>query len=973
MAVRLTPLIAALIAPVSFVAFAGGAAAQEKITYDDHVQQLLVQHCGKCHGEEKQKAGLDVSSYSSLMRGSSGGPVVASGDPDRSVIYLAVTHRREPTMPLGGGKIPDAAIEMLRKWIEGGLLESSGSAAKPKKKANPALAAVVASIEKPAEPPPLPEDLLLEPAVVTPRPGAIVSLASNPWAPLVALGGRRQVVLYDTRSLELLGILPFPEGLPHALSFTRDGRLLVAGGGKAGASGRVVAWNVQTGQRLFELGEESDAPLAAELSSDRRFVALGGSDKVVKVLASETGELVHKLKKHTEWITALAFSPDGVLLATGDRNGGLVVWESQSGREYQTLAGPRAAITAVAWRDDANVLVSASEDGTVRLHEMAEGRELKNFAAHPTGVLGVTVAHDGRIATCGRDKTVKLWSADGQPLRTFEPMDDVVLAVAFDADGGRVIAGDWTGAVRVWSAADGARVGTLALDPPRVDDRLAAAQSASDSAQRGLETANAVRTSAEEAARPPIAELAAARAAADPVALTVRVAEGQLAAARSEAEAVAAALTEAAKELDARRAEADAHAIVVTQLEQATAQADGELHHAEQVEADRRSLAAKMAETAAAMRAASDGAPDDAELKQAAASADEAAAKTRQSQEMASQALAAAATRRDDATRKRDEARAKVSAVAGAVTAAETKKSEQSARIGGAGAKQADAEASLQAAKSELAPLEQEVARRAEAAKPLEATLAAAQQSAEQAAAAAKAAQRDLARWRAARVNLDLHDTNVELAAAEVLVAAKQAAVEAARAPFSAIELDLHALQSELAASPERIAGLEQERTSARASADAAASSVEPGRARLNDLIVALRGHEAFHGLLAARSAKRPADSELARLVKESAQKLAQTGEVVAAARADVAKQEEAASAAERQAAEAAQRVAAARARAEKLPELVAARHAELEAARSPLVVAEGELAAAAARRDSLAARAGELAARYAAEKTATR
>ena len=234
----LAPIAAALLllrAPGSV------ASAQEKVTYDDQVQRILVQNCGKCHGDEKQKAGLKMSTYSGVMQGSSGGPVVASGDPDESVLYLAITHRREPNMPPGGTKIADAAIETIRKWIEGGLLENGGSAAKPKKKKNSALAAVTVSTERPAEPPPLPQDLLLEPVVASARPGALVSLATNPWAPLVALGGQKQVLLYDTRTLDLLGILPFPEGLPTTLSFTRDGRLLVAGGGKAAATGKLVA------------------------------------------------------------------------------------------------------------------------------------------------------------------------------------------------------------------------------------------------------------------------------------------------------------------------------------------------------------------------------------------------------------------------------------------------------------------------------------------------------------------------------------------------------------------------------------------------------------------------------------------------------------------------------------------------------------------------------------------------------------
>ena len=69
-------------------------------------------------------------------------------------------------MPPNSPKIPDAEIELIRKWIEGGALENSGQQgasvkAKPKFefKLDPA------ALGKPAGPPPMPENLSTEPFV----------------------------------------------------------------------------------------------------------------------------------------------------------------------------------------------------------------------------------------------------------------------------------------------------------------------------------------------------------------------------------------------------------------------------------------------------------------------------------------------------------------------------------------------------------------------------------------------------------------------------------------------------------------------------------------------------------------------------------------------------------------------------------------------------------------------------------------
>ena len=144
--------------------------------------------------------------------------------------------------------------------------------------------------------------------------------------------------------------------MPHVLKFSRNGSLLLAGGGRGGKSGRVVVWSVTTGERVIEVGDETDAVLAADISPDQTQIALGGPSKVVRVYSTRTASCIHEIRKHTDWITALEFSPDGVLLATGDRNGGLFVWEAFTGREYFTLRGHTAAITELSWRLDGNVL-----------------------------------------------------------------------------------------------------------------------------------------------------------------------------------------------------------------------------------------------------------------------------------------------------------------------------------------------------------------------------------------------------------------------------------------------------------------------------------------------------------------------------------------------------------------------------------------------------------------------------------------
>ncbi len=539
------------------------AQAEEKITYQDHVLPLIESNCGKCHNPDKKKGDLDLTSYSGALKGGGSGPVVVAGNPDSSKLWKAITHAEDPTMPPNKPKLPDKELEVFRKWIAGGLLETTGSKAIAANKPTVDLTLSAASVGKPDGPPPMPEGLSLEPVVHTPRLTALTGLASSPWAPLIAVAGEKQVLLYHADTLETLGILPFTEGFPDNVTFSRSGKLLLAGGGRGGQSGRVLVWDVVTGERVMTLGDEYDSVLAADIRPDQSQIALGGPGRLVKIYSTRTGELLHKLKKHTDWVNSLAFSPNGEMLASADRNGGISLWDPENGQELFTLAGHKASVTALSWRGDSKVLASCSEDGSVKWWETQDGKQAKSWNAHGGGALWVNFAHDGRLVSCGRDNQITLWDANGGKVRAFDFLGDLPLRVTFNHDDTRIFATDFAGRVAAWTVADGKRVGELDANPTPLAEQLVAAEkrvaelqlrgskpSAEEQAAKALEQAKAEQTATEqevvrlkeEAARnPPPADI-----------------QLRLAAARETRGKARAARTNATELLQARTRQADA-------------------------------------------------------------------------------------------------------------------------------------------------------------------------------------------------------------------------------------------------------------------------------------------------------------------------------------------------------------------------------------------------------------------------------
>lgn len=468
----------------------GLAVAEDKINFEDHIKPILRDKCLTCHNTNKKSSDLDLSSYSSLMQGGASGAAIQAGDSGASYMYSLMSHQSEPFMPPNADKLPDETLELVKKWIDGGAPETASSKVMLPKKNNAALTVNVSAGARPEGPPPMPDVLNLEPVVHTTATTAVSAIATNPWSKLAAVAGQKQVVLYHTETLEPMGVLPFPEGRPRVLKFSRNGALLLAGGGRGASKGLCVVWDVRTGEKVMTVGDELDEVLAADISADQSLVALGGPQKIVRVYNTATGELAYECRKHTDWIYSLEFSPDGVLLATSDRSGGLLVWEAQTGREYLTLTGHTGAVNSVSWRIDGNVLASASEDTTIRLWEMENGGQIKSWGAHGGGAFSVEFCRDGRLVSSGRDRVAKLWDQNGGALRGFEAFNDLALQATHCDETDRVIAGDWTGEIRMWQAADGNRVGQLTSNPPTLETRVGQAQALVMPATEKLNVAN---------------------------------------------------------------------------------------------------------------------------------------------------------------------------------------------------------------------------------------------------------------------------------------------------------------------------------------------------------------------------------------------------------------------------------------------------------------------------------------------------
>ncbi len=86
--------------------------------FETHARPVLVAHCLKCHGPDKQKGKLRIDSLQALLAGGESGPAIVPGKPDQSLLIEAV--RRESFEMPPDEELGNEAIEGLVAWIQAG-------------------------------------------------------------------------------------------------------------------------------------------------------------------------------------------------------------------------------------------------------------------------------------------------------------------------------------------------------------------------------------------------------------------------------------------------------------------------------------------------------------------------------------------------------------------------------------------------------------------------------------------------------------------------------------------------------------------------------------------------------------------------------------------------------------------------------------------------------------------------------------
>jgi WD40 repeat protein len=404
-----------------------------------------------------------------VLRGHAGGVRSAEFSPDT---------RRVVTLGEDGARVWDtvtgAAIAVLR--VPGVRLESAHFAPDGNRVVTAGEDGVrvweasgfvpVASVRPPGGPPPNTEYYVND-AVFSPDGRTFATRTERPPIDLWSVATGRRV-------LRLPGHGPakdWPEHLPRALAFSRDGSRIVSIADDAG-----IVWDTRSGARVSRLRRR---PVErAAFTPDGRSLVTTGPDAWARVWDAASGRLRRSLKLSDRNSPTDAFSPDGSHYAGWDGHQ-VAVWDVATGNRVATLAGKLDGLySPVVFSPDGTRVYVDALDGTrsddpaasrAGIWDAATGKVVSVFRARGH-VREASFSADGRLVITRDFDTAEVWDAQtGERLATMRGHGasnaGSLSSASFSPDGTLVLTAGADGTAKVWDARTGELVATLRQTP----------------------------------------------------------------------------------------------------------------------------------------------------------------------------------------------------------------------------------------------------------------------------------------------------------------------------------------------------------------------------------------------------------------------------------------------------------------------------------------------------------------------------
>jgi COMPASS component SWD3 len=294
------------------------------------------------------------------------------------------------------------------------------------------------------------------------------------------------------------------------LTIAPDGRTLVSGA----RDGKIILWNLQTGERLREWLADREGVETIEIDRDGKMLVSGGIDRQIKVWSYPDGKLLQEISGHaapiskviivaapttnrqliistsddrtiriwdlttqrsvgtldgiTGYAADLIITPDRRYAIASERQGigdrtspKIQIWNWLQRKIVRTIPLPASGFGPLAVTPDSKYLIGgsfgqltgrSSAINTLKLWQIATGKLSYEFPDNAESIESLVVSKDGKLLVCGTyDGKVKVWDlSTRQLLSETESYGKPIVKLAISNDAHTLVGGLEDGRIAIW-------------------------------------------------------------------------------------------------------------------------------------------------------------------------------------------------------------------------------------------------------------------------------------------------------------------------------------------------------------------------------------------------------------------------------------------------------------------------------------------------------------------------------------------
>ncbi len=403
------------------------------VSYFRDIRPVIQRQCQGCHQPSVKSSNLDLTTYEGFQSGGKRGPAA------KTVISF-LTGESKPQMPLGQPPLPPEQIELFRAWIAGGSKDDTPAEAR--------------------------EDLTIGKPIVYTQPPVVNAVAFSPDGKTLAVSGNREILLHALDGARPPKRLPGRSERILSLAFSKDGSILVAGGGTPARFGEIQIWDLKTEKQRQSVTLTNDTVFGASLSPDASRIAVGCADNTVRMVDVRTGKELFKIGNHENWVLGTVFDAGGKRIVSVGRDRAAKLTDATSGAFLENINLLRGELAAVARHPAKDIVVIGGEDRTPYIYLMDRAKNMKiaddttlvrKLDRQAGAIFALAWSPDGsRIAVAGASPEVTIYDADsGRLVASCKGHGAGIYTVAFSPDGETLATAGFDGQVRLYRTKTG--------------------------------------------------------------------------------------------------------------------------------------------------------------------------------------------------------------------------------------------------------------------------------------------------------------------------------------------------------------------------------------------------------------------------------------------------------------------------------------------------------------------------------------